>query len=92
MYGSSITQGGCASRPGMAYPAQLGRSVNLKILNLGFSGNGKGEPEVARVIAGIERPAALLLDYEANCGGLTGFAMMAEVLLPELWRILGTEK
>lgn len=71
-YGTSITQGGCASRPGMAYPAQLGRGINLEVVNLGFSGSGKGEPELARLIAEIHDPAVLVLDYEANCGGLEG--------------------
>ncbi|MHA7966838.1 SGNH/GDSL hydrolase family protein [Paenibacillus sp. CAU 1782] len=70
VYGTSITQGGCASRPGMAYPAQLARGINLEFVNLGFSGSGKGEPEMARVIADIHDPAALVLDYEANCGGI----------------------
>jgi hypothetical protein len=47
-YGTSITQGGCASRPGMSYQAILGRQLNLNHINLGFSGNGKGEAAVAR--------------------------------------------
>ena len=46
-YGTSITQGGCASRSGMSYQAILGRQLNLDFVNLGFSGNGKGEPVVA---------------------------------------------
>lgn len=70
VYGTSITQGACASRPGMAYPSQLSRSVNLEFINLGFSGSGKGEPEMARMLAQIDNPACLVLDYEANCGGL----------------------
>lgn len=70
LYGTSITQGACASRPGMAYPNQLSRNVNLEFINLGFSGSGKGEPEMARMIAQIDNPACLVLDYEANCGGL----------------------
>ncbi|MCR2807524.1 SGNH/GDSL hydrolase family protein [Paenibacillus soyae] len=71
VYGTSITQGACASRPGMAYPNQLSRCVNLEFVNLGFSGSGKGEPEMARIIAQIDSPACLVLDYEANCGGLS---------------------
>ena len=47
-YGTSITQGGCASRPGMSYTAIVGRKLNLDFVNQGFSGNGLGEPEVAR--------------------------------------------
>jgi len=53
-YGTSITQGGCASRPGMAYPAILGRRLNLETINLGFSGNGQMEIELARLLAEIE--------------------------------------
>ena len=69
IYGTSITQGGCASRPGMAYTNILSRRLNVEIFNLGFSGSGKGEPEVARTIATIRNPALIALDYESNCGG-----------------------
>ena len=64
-YGSSITQGGCATRPGNAYPNHLGRRLNIPIVNLGFSGNAKGEPEMAAVIAGLEM-SAFVLDYDHN--------------------------
>jgi hypothetical protein len=67
VYGTSITQGGCASRPGMAYTNILSRRLNIEIVNLGFSGSGRGEPEVARVIAGLPEPAAIVLDFEGNC-------------------------
>ncbi|HHN46634.1 MAG TPA: hypothetical protein ENN09_04255 [Planctomycetes bacterium] len=68
-YGTSITQGGCASRPGMAYTNIISRRLNVEVINLGFSGSGKGEPEVARNIAEIPSPALLVLDYDANCHG-----------------------
>jgi len=64
-YGTSITQGGCASRPGMSYQAILGRMLNLDFVNLGFSGNGKGEPELARAVASINA-ACLVLDFAQN--------------------------
>jgi len=64
-YGTSITQGGCASRPGMSYQAILGRMLNLDFVNLGFSGNGKGEPEVARMTAGIDA-SCFVLDFAQN--------------------------
>ena len=67
-YGSSITQGGCASRPGMAYTNILSRYYNRPFLNFGFSGSGKGEPEVVRHLASITDPALFLLGYEANAG------------------------
>ncbi len=65
-YGTSITQGGCASRPGMAYTNIVSRRLNIQCINLGFSGSGRGEPELARLIAQIENPSCIILDYEAN--------------------------
>ena len=64
-YGTSITQGGCASRPGMAYPAILGRRLDVATINLGFSGNGKAEPEMARLLAELN-PSVFVLDPLAN--------------------------
>jgi lysophospholipase L1-like esterase len=84
IYGTSITQGGCANRPGMAYPHILSRSIPLEFINLGFSGNGKGEPEVAKVISEIDNPALFVLDYEANVGTYERM----EATLPEFIRIL----
>lgn len=66
-YGSSITQGGCASRPGMSYTNIISRRINMEMINLGFSGSGKGEKEVAYAIRKMKDPACLVLDYEANC-------------------------
>jgi lysophospholipase L1-like esterase len=67
IYGTSITQGACASRPGMCYTNILTRKLNIPIINLGFSGGGKGEPEVAKHIASIDKVSLFILDYEANC-------------------------
>lgn len=53
-YGTSIMHGACASRPGMAIPAILGRRLNVPVINLGFSGNGKLEPEVGQLIAELD--------------------------------------
>ena len=64
-YGTSITQKGCASRAGMSYQAILGRQLNLNHINLGFSGNGKGEAAVARAVAEIDA-AAFVLDFAQN--------------------------
>jgi lysophospholipase L1-like esterase len=64
-YGTSITQGGCASRSAMSYQAILGRALNLDFVNLGFSGNGLGEPEVARTVAAIDA-ACFVLDFAQN--------------------------
>ncbi|MEG0615799.1 MAG: SGNH/GDSL hydrolase family protein, partial [Oscillospiraceae bacterium] len=67
-YGTSITQGGCASRPGMAYTNILSRWLNRECYNYGFSGNGLGEYEMAQILAEVENPAIYVLDYEANAG------------------------
>lgn len=64
-YGSSITQGGCASRPGNSYPNILSRWLDADIYNLGFSGSAKGEPEMAQYIAGLDM-SALVMDYDHN--------------------------
>ena len=53
-YGTSITQGGCASRPGMVHTAILGRWLDAPVVNLGFSGNGRMEAEVATLMAEID--------------------------------------
>lgn len=66
-YGTSITQGGCASRAGMSYTNILSRRFNQEFINLGFSGNGKGEGYMAQLLSEIENPACLVLDYEPNC-------------------------
>ena len=64
-YGSSITQGGCASRSGMSYQAILSRMQNTDFVNFGFSGNGIGEPEVAQAMAEIDA-SCYVLDYAVN--------------------------
>lgn len=66
-YGTSITQGGCASRPGLAYPQQIGRSLQREVVNLGFSGNGKGDPAVAKIAREIPNVDGMIIDYEGNC-------------------------
>jgi len=50
-YGTSIAQGGCASRPGMAHTNILSRMLDAEIINLGFSGNGRMELPVAEFMA-----------------------------------------
>ncbi len=59
-YGTSITQGGCASRAGMAHPEILGRWLNMEVINLGFSGSGKMEPEMAEFISEIDAAVYVL--------------------------------
>lgn len=64
-YGTSITQGGCASRPGMAYPAILGRWLDRPVINLGFSGNGQMDPEVVQLLAELD-PCVYVIDCLPN--------------------------
>ena len=64
-YGTSITQGGCASRGGTSYQAIASRDLNLDFVNLGFSGNGKGEKEMAEAVAEIDA-SCFVLDFMAN--------------------------
>ena len=64
-YGTSITHGGCASRTGMAYPSILSRRLDMPIINLGFSGNGKMEPELGVLLAEVDA-AAYVLDCVSN--------------------------
>lgn len=65
IYGTSIVQGACASRPGMAWPSILGRKSGRPVVNLGFSGNGRLEPGI---IDFIRRSVAsvYILDCMAN--------------------------
>ncbi|MBQ8322680.1 MAG: hypothetical protein IJX91_01795 [Clostridia bacterium] len=64
-YGSSITQGGCASRPGNDYISHLSRWLDCDILNLGFSGNAKGEQAMIDHLA-AQDPAVYVIDYDHN--------------------------
>ncbi len=53
-YGTSLTQGGSASRPGYSYTAQLSRSLNREVINLGFAGNGKFEKSVGDILCTLD--------------------------------------
>lgn len=64
-YGTSITQGGCASRPGMTYVAILGRKLDWTTINLGFSGSARMEPEMADLLGELDA-AAYVLDCLPN--------------------------
>jgi lysophospholipase L1-like esterase len=82
-YGTSITQGGCASRSGMSYQAVLGRLLNIDFVNLGFSGNGKGEPEVAEAVSQIDA-SCFVLDFAQNNATV---ASLRQVYAPFLERL-----
>jgi len=53
-YGTSILQGGCASRPGMVFTSIISRKLNVDCINFGFSGNGRMDPPLAELISGIK--------------------------------------
>lgn len=64
-YGSSITQGGCASRPGSCYTATVSRALNMDHINLGFSGNGKGEDAMVDYMKSLDM-SVFVCDYDHN--------------------------
>jgi len=65
VYGTSIVQGGCASRSGMGYPEILGRALDCYMINLGFSGNGPMDLEMAPFLGELD-PAIFVLDGLPN--------------------------
>ncbi len=64
-YGSSITQGGCASRPGSAYQARITRWLDWDHINLGFSGSAHAEEAIVNYIAEKEM-SVFVCDYDHN--------------------------
>ena len=64
-YGSSITQGGCASRPGLAYTNALSRMLGADHRNLGFSGSARGETVMTDYLKQCDM-SAFVLDYDHN--------------------------
>ncbi len=64
-YGSSITQGGCSSRPGNSYQNLVSAKLSLDYINLGFSGNCRGESTIAEYMAGLPM-CAFVCDYDHN--------------------------
>ena len=78
-YGSSITQGGCASRPGNNYPAILSRRFGVDFLNLGFSGSARGEKAIADYIAGLPM-SAFVYAYDHNAPSVEHLAATHEAM------------
>lgn len=64
-YGTSITHGACASRPGMVHTNILGRKLDRAIVNLGFSGNGRMDLAVGEYLIQIDA-AAYVIDCLPN--------------------------
>lgn len=67
-YGTSITQGACASRAGMSYTSIVSRTVRESVYNFGFSGSANLEVEMAKIIANIENMSHLVIEVSANAG------------------------
>ena len=82
-YGTSITQGGCATRPDMASSNILSRMLERYVLNLGFSGSGRGEPEIIQMLADIKNPAAYLIDHAWN-NAYAEFAQSLPIIIDAL--------
>lgn len=66
-YGTSITHGACASRPGMVHTAVLGRHLDRPVINLGFSGNGRMDAAVGEFLCQIDA-AVYVIDCSPNMG------------------------
>lgn len=76
-YGTSITQGASAMRPGMAYTSLIERHLNIETINLGFSGNGKLENELGEIMAKIDASC-----YVIDCGGNLSPGLALERTMP----------
>jgi len=81
-YGTSITQGGCASRTGTCHTAFLGRWLDWPVINLGFSGNGRMERALAELVAEVDA-AVYVIDCLPNMNG-----QLVSERAPELVRVL----
>lgn len=66
MYGTSLLQGGCANRAGMAHSNIIRRRLNRDVINFGFSGNGQLDLEIAEVLAAVPDPGMYMLDFVPN--------------------------
>jgi hypothetical protein len=78
-YGSSITQGGCASRAGNSYQGFISRWLDADYINLGFSGSAKAEQIMCDYIASLDM-SAYVLDYDHNAPSNEHLAATHEVL------------
>lgn len=85
VYGTSIAQGACASRPGMAWTNILSRNLDLPVVNLAFSGNGRLEPEVISLIA-ENQSRLFILDCLPN---LTGESYTDAILKEKITKAVG---
>jgi len=79
VYGSSITQGGCASRSGNAYPSILSRRFSYDHINLGFSGSAKAEDAMIEYLSGLDM-SFFIYDYDHNANDNEHYAQTHEKL------------
>lgn len=79
VYGTSIAQGGCASRPGMAWTNILSRTLDLPVVNLAYSGNGPLEKEMVDLIDEFDA-SLYVYDCLPNMGGLTPEEVIARTI------------
>ncbi|MFD0960641.1 SGNH/GDSL hydrolase family protein [Paenibacillus chungangensis] len=86
-YGSSITQGACASRPGNNYAAILSRELRCDIVNMGFDGSGRGESAMSELLADIDA-SCYVLDFHVNLST----ADELESVYEPFYRILRTKR
>ena len=83
-YGTSIVHGAAASRPGMCHAAILGRRLDRPMINLGFGGNGRMEPEVVDLLAELS-PCVYVVDCLPNMSA----ELVAERSAPLVRRLRG---
>jgi hypothetical protein len=89
-YGTSITHGACASRPGMVHTAILGRRLDMPVVNLGFSGNGRMDAAIGDLMGRIDAAAFVIdclpnmgpVDVAAKCVPLVHQLRAAQPLIP----------
>lgn len=82
-YGSSITQGGCASRPGMSYQAIVSREFNYDYINLGFSGSAMAEDTMIDYIKNLDM-SAFVYDYDYNAPSVEYLEKTHEKMFKEI--------
>lgn len=82
-YGSSITQGGCASRPGNSYQAIVTQKLGINHINLGFSGNAKAEKEISDYICSLDM-SAFVFDYDHNAPNIEHLEATHERMFKEI--------
>lgn len=89
-YGTSVMQGGCASRTGMVSTSMIQRDFNLEVVNMATSGEGKMDRYIGRLMATIDEAICYVLDPVPNstagmCDTLTyDFVMELHRLRPEV--------